>query len=99
MHFYRNIFSLLPSGKAREVAAMLKAIHAEECLVEAKVKTELVANELELMKLGKVAALVRNGALETLSYYAFPNERWRRISTNNPLERRGACRSRWSPYH
>jgi transposase-like protein len=24
---------------------------------------------------------------ETLTYYAFPNEHWRRIRTNNPLER------------
>ena len=24
---------------------------------------------------------------ETLSYYAFPEEHWRRIRTNNPLER------------
>jgi transposase-like protein len=27
------------------------------------------------------------GAEETLSYYAFPSEHWRRIRTNNPLER------------
>ena len=87
VHFYRNVFSLVPSGKVREVAAMLKAIHAQECLDEAKAKTELVANKLELMKLGKAAALVRTGALETLSYYAFPGEHWRRIRTNNPMER------------
>jgi putative transposase len=30
---------------------------------------------------------VRSGAVETLSYYAFPNEHWRRIRTNNPMER------------
>ena len=24
---------------------------------------------------------------ETLAYYGFPNEHWRRIRTNNPLER------------
>jgi putative transposase len=24
---------------------------------------------------------------ETLAYYAFPEEHWRRIRTNNPLER------------
>ena len=26
-------------------------------------------------------------AEETLTYYAFPEEHWRRIRTNNPLER------------
>ena len=33
------------------------------------------------------AELVREGIEETLSYYAFPSEHWRRIRTNNPLER------------
>jgi transposase-like protein len=87
VHFYRNVFSLVPSGKVREVATMLKAIHAQECASEARAKVELVANKLELMKLGKAAELVRTGAAETLSYYAFPNEHWRRIRTNNPMER------------
>jgi putative transposase len=30
---------------------------------------------------------VRRGGEETLAYYAFPEEHWRRIRTNNPLER------------
>ncbi len=30
VHFYRNVFSLVPSGKVRDVAKMLKAIHAQE---------------------------------------------------------------------
>ena len=28
-----------------------------------------------------------SGIEETLAYYAFPEEHWRRIRTNNPLER------------
>jgi len=31
-HFYRNVFSHVPAGKLREVALMLKAIHAQEDL-------------------------------------------------------------------
>ncbi len=30
VHWYRNVFSHVPRGKVREVAAMLKAIHAQE---------------------------------------------------------------------
>src|SRR5262245_4388513 len=30
VHFYRNVFTATPRGKAREVAALLKAIHAQE---------------------------------------------------------------------
>ena len=35
VHFYRNVFSLVPKGKVREVATMLKAIHAQEDRQEA----------------------------------------------------------------
>jgi len=28
--FYRNVFSVVPRGKIKEVAVMLKAIHASE---------------------------------------------------------------------
>ena len=87
VHFYRNVFSLVPAGKVREVAAMLKAIHAQEAKAEALAKIDQVAAKLEAMKLGKAAELVRTGAPETLSYYAFPEQHWRRIRTNNPMER------------
>jgi putative transposase len=36
VHWYRNVFSHVPSTKVREVAAMLKAIHAGEDLVAAR---------------------------------------------------------------
>ena len=39
------------------------------------------------MKLSKVAAWLEDTIEETLVYYAFPDEHWRRIRTNNPLER------------
>jgi putative transposase len=87
VHFYRNVFSLVPATKVREVATMLKAIHAQEARAEAAAKIEQVATKLDSMKLGKAAELVRTGAVETLSYYAFPEQHWRRIRTNNPMER------------
>jgi len=66
---------------------MLKAIHAQEDLVEATKKAEAVADKLDCMKLRKAATKVRYGAQETLAYYHFPREHWRQIRTNNPLER------------
>ncbi len=35
----------------------------------------------------KAAELVESGIEETFAYYGFPEEHWRRIRTNNPLER------------
>jgi transposase-like protein len=87
VHFYRNVFTLVPKGKVKEVATMLKAIHAQEDRGAALEKLKAVAEKLEHMKLAKAAALVREGAPETLSYYAFPREHWRQLRTNNPLER------------
>ena len=39
------------------------------------------------LTLQRAADLVHNTVSETLAYYAFPEEHWRRIRTNNPLER------------
>jgi putative transposase len=87
VHWYRDIFSHVPAGKVREVALMLKAIHAQESLEAAQHKVVEVVAKLHAMRLGKAAELVETGAPETLTYYAFPQEHWRRIRTNYPLER------------
>ncbi len=87
VHFYRNVFSVVPRGRMKEVAAMLKAIHAQEGVEEARDKAAAVADKLDKMKLHKVAEKIRGGIDETLSYYDFPTEHRRHIWTNNPLER------------
>jgi len=87
VHFYKNIFTVIPRGKSREVAVMLKAIHAQEDRKAAMEKAESVIEKLEAMKLPKAAARVREGIHETLQYYDFPSAHWRHLWTNNPLER------------
>ena len=87
VHFYRNVFTVVPKGKVKEVAAMLKAIHAQEDSKEANKKAAIVVKKLQGMKLSKAADIVKEGIEETLSYYQYPREHWRRIKTNNPLER------------
>jgi transposase-like protein len=87
VHFYRNVFTVVPKGKVKEVAAMLKAIHAQEDKKEALRKSALVIKKLQSIRLSRAADIVKDGISETLSYYAFPREHWRRIRTNNPLER------------
>jgi len=87
VHFYRNVFTAVPRGKAKEVAAMLKAIHAQEDQASAQAKAAAVVEQLQGMRLGQAAEVVRAGIVETLSYMAFPREYWRSLRTNNPLER------------
>ncbi len=87
VHFYRNVFTKVPKGRVKEVAAMLKAIHAQEDKEEALKKAEAVAAKLKEMKLANAAQIVREGIAETLTYYAFPREHWLKVRTNNPMER------------
>ena len=87
VHFYRNVWTAVPTGKVKEVAAMLKAIHAQEDAKAAKEKALQVVEKLRAMRLAKAAVIVENGIDETLSYYNMPPEHWRCLRTNNPLER------------
>ncbi len=87
VHFYRNVWTVVPTGKVKEVATMLKAIHAQEDAQAAREKAAQVVEKLRAMKLARAAEIVAAGVDETLSYYAMPPEHWRCIKTNNPLER------------
>jgi putative transposase len=59
----------VPTSRVKEVAAMLKAIHAQEDRAAARQKAEQVAAKLKEMKLADAAALVLAGIEETLYYY------------------------------
>ncbi len=56
MHWYCNIFSYVPSTKVREIAAMLKAIHAGEDIVAARQKAVQVIEKLRGLRLGAFCA-------------------------------------------
>lgn len=87
VHWYRNLFSDVPSTKVKEVAAMLKAIHAQEDADSAQEKAMAVVEKLKALKLKKAAEKVAESVGETLTYYQFPAEHHRQIRTNNMLER------------
>ena len=87
VHFYRNIFSVVPKSKVKIVAKMLKAIHAQESKKASREKAKAVVAELRAMKLKEAAKKVEDGIEETLIYCDFPSEHWTRIRTNNVIER------------
>lgn len=87
VHFYRNVLAKVPKSRGSRVAAMLKAIHAMESREASAAKAESVAGDLESMKLKEAAKVVRDGYAETLAYCGMPREHWRRIRTNNAIER------------
>ena len=68
-------------------AAMLKAIHAQEDKKAAREKAKSVMEKLREKKLDGIAKFIEESLEETLSYMDFPSEHWRKIRTNNGLER------------
>ena len=87
VHFYRNVFSVVPKSKVKNVAKMLKAIHAQESKKASREKAKAVVAELKSMKLPEAAKKVADGIEETLTYCDFPSEHWTKIRTNNVIER------------
>ena len=87
VHFYRNVFSVVPKSKVKNVAKMLKAIHAQESKKASREKAAAVVAELKAMKLPEAAKKVEAGIAETLTYCDFPSEHWTKIRTNNVIER------------
>ena len=87
VHFYRNMFSVVPRSKMKSVAKMLKAIHSQESKKAAREKARAVIEELKQMKLKEAAEKLEKGIEETLTYMAFPYEHWSKIRTTNPVER------------
>jgi putative transposase len=87
VHFYRNVFSVVPAKRMMEIAGMLKAIHASEDREAAMEKVEVICAKLEAMKLKEAARKVKESIVETFTYYDFPREHRSRVRTNNALER------------
>ena len=87
VHFYRNIFSVVPKSKVKNVAKMLKAIHAQESKKASREKAAAVVSELKAMKLPEAAKKLEACIEETLTCCDFPSEHWVKIRTNNVIER------------
>ena len=66
---------------------MLKAIHSQEDKKAAREKAKSVMEKLRTNKLDGIAKFIEESLEETLSYMDFPSEHWRKIRTNNGLER------------
>jgi putative transposase len=87
VHFYRNALSKVPKSRRAKAAAMPRAIHATGSREASEAKALAVADELGRMGLREAAKVVREGYAETLAHAGFPQEHWRRIRTNNAIER------------
>lgn len=71
--FYRNVPARVPKSGRAAVAAMLKAARSMESREASEAKALAVAEELEGMRLGEAARVVRAGYAETLAYTGVPS--------------------------
>ena len=85
--FYHNVPARVPKSGRAAVAAMPRAARAMESREASEAKALAVAGELEGMRLGEAARVVRAGYAETLTHTGFPREHWARIRTNDAIER------------
>ena len=69
------------------MAAMLKAVHAQENRAAADAKVADVVTKLKTMKLRAASELVETAMHETLTFFAYPFQHWIKLRTNNPMER------------
>ena len=72
VHFYRNVFLVVPRSKVKLVAKMFKAIHAQESKKAAREKAELVIAQLREIKLKEAAKKVQDDVEETLTIVSSP---------------------------
>lgn len=86
VHFMRNVLALIPKAEKAMVAALLRTIFAQPHREAAGEQLGLVCDLLD-KRWPNAAQLVRSAEDDILAYMAFPSEHWKRIYSNNPLER------------
>ena len=72
VHFYRNVFSHVPTTRVREVSHMLKAIHAQENREAADRKARAIVEDLRAARMNTAADLVERSVSETLTWPGLP---------------------------
>jgi transposase-like protein len=86
VHYAHNLLSKVPKGHQEMVAAAFRSIFALGTIAEVLARWDEVADMLE-PKFPKAAGSMREAKTDVLAFGAFPSAHWRKIWSNNPLER------------
>ena len=86
VHYIRNLLATVPKGQSEVVAAAFRSIFALGTVADVLARWDEVADTLE-PKHPKAAASMRAAKTDVLAFTAFPRAHWRKIWSNNPLER------------
>lgn len=86
VHTMRNILCRVKQAGKKEVANALKAIFTQASGKKAKEEARRVIVEYK-HRFPEAMMTLENAVDEMLTFYSFPQEHWKKISSTNPLER------------
>jgi transposase-like protein len=86
VHYARNLLALIPKAHQEMVSAAFRSIFALGSKAEIEARWDEVAAGLE-QRFPKAAESMRAARTDVLAFTAFPRSHWRKIWSNNPLER------------
>ena len=86
VHYARNLLATVPRSHAQFVAAAFRSIFALTDPAEVHVRYDEVADTLA-DRFPKAAESMRAAKTDVLAFSTFPRAHWRKIWSNNPLER------------
>lgn len=86
VHFMRNLLAYIPRGDQAMVAAAVRTIFAQPHQAAARQQLQEVCKAMH-PRWPKAADLLAEAEEDILAYMVFPQEHWKRIYSNNPLER------------
>lgn len=86
VHFLRNVLGLVPKASMEMVAATIRTVFAQPDAASAREQWRKVADTLRA-RFPRAAELLDEAEADVLAYAAFPAEHWRKIWSNNPIER------------
>lgn len=86
VHYMRNLHAVIPKAHQDMVSAAFRTIFALTDPAAVTARWDEVADTLEARH-PKAAASMRDAKLDVLAFTQFPLAHWRKIWSNNPLER------------
>jgi len=86
VHFARNLLALVPKAHTEMVAAAFRSIFALTDPDAVQARYDEVTDTLA-DRFPKTANLLADARTDVLAFAVFPREHWRKIWSNNPLER------------
>ena len=86
VHYVRNLLAVVPKAHQEMVAAAFRSIFALTTAKDVGARWDEVADTLE-PRFPKAAASMRTARTDVLAFAPFPRSHWRKIWSNNPLER------------